>query len=163
MKIQATISLCVLLACNAQAQPSGFTGYYAGAQLGVNHSKASSGTQDTTHTVGYPSLVAGHNFVKNGTLLGAEFFADMHTNSVTNKDVGVAFKMGKVWGPWAAYGRAGLTCCSPSGRPQLGAGVEYLINRQFSIVGQYTTDKDTSESTRYTNRSLSVGVNYHFR
>lgn len=163
MKSWFIFSLLAVVCAAASSQNAQWSGFYAGGAVGVNHSRAQGLAPQAGKTQVYPSLVAGHQSAEEGVLAGVEFFVDDHEKSVTNKDAGLAFKWGRVWGDWAIYGRVGMTCCHPSTRPQLGAGVQYMVDSNWSVVGQYVVDRDWVSGTRYQNRSLSLGLMRHFK
>lgn len=146
----------------AQVPTADFTGFYEGVQLGSNQSKSSAGA-GVSKTTTYPGLVAGYAVEQQGLLVGVEAFADNHNDSTTYKDAGVGLKVGKVFSKVLVYGRVGATGNWPSWRPQIGAGVEAKLNKNFSLYTFFSHDKATDSGITRENNSLVVGVNYYFR
>ena len=153
---------CLAASTFAQSVPADFSGVYVGAQVGHNHSE-SSGASRRDVNVAYPGLVVGHNTLSNGVVVGVLAFADFHKKSTTGNDGGVAFKVGKVWGDVMVFGQAGVVGRSPGYRPQWGVGAEYKVQKNLSVLALATQDRDKSDQTSYSNRNLSVGINYYFR
>lgn len=157
-KIALLASLVVVSA--AQAQSGNFSGFYGGAQVGINDSEARGASNLNKQSV-YPGFVAGHNTHSQGVVVGAEVFANFHKKSATQNDLGLTFKVGKVVNNVLVYGRAGVVGRSPGYRPQVGVGAEYKLQKNISVSAVLTHDHDTTNGTRYKNNNLAVGVNYY--
>lgn len=147
----------------AQKTEADFAGYYVGVQVGSNHANESVAEKEMRkHDSLYPALVMGHNTAYNGMLYGVEGFADFHNKSTTGRDAGMAFKAGKVLGDVLVFARVGMTGASPSVRPQLGAGAQYKLDKDFSLTALVTRDRTTDVGIKRQNTSVAIGVNYHF-
>lgn len=156
-----SIILAAATTAFAQVPTSDFTGFYAGAQVGSNHSKSTAG--DVSKTTTYPGLVIGYATEQQGLLVGVEAFADYHNDSTTYKDGGFGLKVGKVFSNVLVYGRVGTTGTWPSWRPQIGAGAEVKLNKNVGLYTFASRDKTTDSGITRENSSVAVGVNYYFR
>ena len=162
-KITALALLALASSAFAQKTEADFAGYYAGAQLGSNHSTEMASGQETRKNSAYPGLVVGHNTAFNGVLYGVEGFADFHKKSTTGRDFGMGFKAGKVIADVLVFGRVGVTGRAPGYRPQVGVGAEYLIDKNISLSALVSHDHLSEPGIRRNNTSMAVGVNYHLR
>lgn len=162
-KITALALLTLASSAFAQKTEADFAGYYAGAQLGGNHSTEMKAGKEFSKNSAYPGLVAGHNTAYNGMLYGVEGFADFHKKSTTGRDFGMGFKAGKVIGDVLVYGRVGVTGRAPGYRPQVGVGAEYLIDKNISLTALISHDHLSDQGVQRNNTSMAVGVNYHLR
>lgn len=164
MKKTAILAMMALaFSAFAQKSEADFEGYFMGAQLGRNYSKAMHGDDMTKHNEIYPGLIIGHSTAYHGVLYGVEGFADFHKNSVTGRDFGMAFKIGKAFGDVLVSGRAGITGRSPSFRPHFGLGIEYKLDKNLSLTGLITDDESSDEGVKRSNTNVVAGMNYYFR
>lgn len=162
-KISILALLAVASTAFAQKTEADFAGYYAGAQLGFNHSTEMKAGKEHSKNSAYPGLVVGHNTAYNGVLYGVEGFADFHKKSSTGRDFGMGFKAGKVVGDVLVYGRLGVTGSEPSFRPQVGVGAQYLIDKNLSLSALVSHDHLNEQGIHRNNTSMAVGLNYHLR
>ena len=161
-KLTLTILFAAAGTAFAQAPTSGFTGLYAGVQVGSNLSQSSDDAGVTKKST-YPGFLLGYAAEKEGFLLGVEAFADYHNDSSTYKDGGFGIKVGKVFSNVLVYGRVGATGTWPSWRAQYGAGLETKIDRNVGVSAFVTRDKTTDNGINRENNSFVLGLNYYFR
>lgn len=162
-KISILALLAVAYTAFAQKTEADFAGYYAGAQLGFNHSTEMKVGKEHSKNSAYPGHVVGHNTADNGVIYGVEGFADFHKKSSTRRDFGMGFKAGKVVGDVLVYGRLGVTGLAPSYRPQVGVGAEYLIDKNPSLNALLSHDHLNEQGIHRNNTSMAVDLNYHLR
>jgi OOP family OmpA-OmpF porin len=135
--------LAVLLLGVANAKATEFDSWYLGINAGSNKSSATGLADKNT---GYLGLAAGYNWDMRTFLLGVDGFVDTHGSSHTGQDAGVDVKLGLPLAAWLPYAKL---------------GVEYKFAPQWSVYGEWTTDKKSSGATDYKNNNLLIGVNYY--
>jgi len=146
-----------------QGPHSQFAGPYVGAKFGVDRSDVTGPNPKSSQTTYFPGLVAGVNYDIGRFVIGFEGFMDFHDGSTTGKDGGIDLKFGMpVNGNFLPYGRIGFTGTWPDTRLHYGAGVEYKLEKNWSVAAEYTGDKSSYQGGHRRNDSLTVGVHYYF-
>lgn len=157
-KIQSCV-LIALLAGVANTKAGEFDGLYVGLDAGANKSTATA-LSDKNNS--YAGVVAGYNWDFESYLLGVDAFYDAHNSSYTKEDGGVDAKLGLPMNKWLPYAKLGLAATTPGTRLHGGLGVEYKFAEQWSVNGEWMTDKKSSDGIDYKNNNFVVGVNYYF-
>jgi outer membrane protein OmpA-like peptidoglycan-associated protein len=140
------------------AHASEFEGAYLGLHVGNNRSSATSLPDQNN---GYLGLKAGYNWDWDSLLLGAEGYADNHSGSYTGQDAGVDARLGLPMNRWLPYARLGLVGTNPGARPHGGLGVEYSLNRRWSVNAEWATDRKDDAGLTRKNNNIAIGFNFH--
>lgn len=168
----------------AFAQNNGqWTGFYAGAQAGINSSSANSGI--STEQALNLGILGGYTFqVANHVVVGGNAFyewnqgkthsgpggtAKIGTN-VYGVDAMVGFPLSQsgAWMPFVkiGYGWANFTDDASSTPSQnamrYGAGIEWRTSEMLGFTAQYMYQKFGSDVADWQNQNFTVGVNFHF-
>jgi outer membrane immunogenic protein len=159
-------------------------GAYLGGRLGINFSSASGAINASNKgTVAYAIqggyLQGGYIFESKTLLLGVGSYLDWnpldtHDNGVSygSRTFGFDAKVGLQLGAWMPYTKLGYGYST--GTKDLGSvaqnslnaafGVEYKIDPQWSLLGEYKTDgfnnKNAGKSIK--NKMITFGFNYYF-
>lgn len=169
------IALAAALLGMAAAQAGEFEGSWAGGKIGSNRSNATA--LDTKSSTNY-GLEGGHNWNRNGFLLGVDGFVDWNDKethspgaaSYGSDAYGLDFKLGLPAGKWLPYAKLGYARTEGNGWAgaiedddvHLGLGVEYKFSPNWSIAGEYTEASARTAAQKLNNRNMSVGLNYYF-
>ncbi len=140
------------------AHANEFEGAYLGLHLGNNRSSATSLPDQNN---GYLGLKAGYNWDWDSLLLGAEGYADNHSGSYTGQDAGLDARLGLPMNRWLPYARLGLVGTNPGARPHGGLGVEYSLNRRWSVNAEWATDRKDDAGITRKNNNIAIGFNFH--
>ena len=160
MKTHITaISLAIALVMTAPAQAGDFSGGYLGGKIGYNKNSPETGT--TSDKI-YPGIEAGYGWDMDRFLVGVDGFYDGHSKSITSKDYGADVKLGMPMDKFMPYVKLGLAGSDPGTRAHGGLGIEYKFSPQWSVSGEWTTDRKTINSVRNKNSNLSFGLSYYF-
>jgi outer membrane protein OmpA-like peptidoglycan-associated protein len=154
-----TLAMAIFLGAHlASVHANEFEGAYLGLHLGNNRSSATSLPDQNN---GYLGLKAGYNWDWNSLLLGAEGYADTHSNSYTGEDAGLDARLGFPMNRWLPYARLGLVGTNPGVRPHGGLGVEYSLNRRWSVNAEWATDRKDDAGITRKNNNVAIGFNFH--
>lgn len=158
-KSHISVALSIVLLSMTNAGASDFSGSYVGANIGNDHSTKSF---SPSKNVDYLGLAGGHNWDKGGVVLGVNGFVDFHRNAYSDQDYGLDGKLGLPNGRWMPYVKLGWAGSDPGDRTHGGLGVEYKLSSDWSVAGEWTTDKKGVNGTDYKNSNFSIGLNYYF-
>lgn len=157
-KIISTV-MVIALASTVTAQASEFAGGYLGGKVGYN--KNSPATSSTSNKI-YPGLEAGYGWDTGSVLVGIDGFYDGHSKSITDEDYGADVKLGLPMNKVLPYVKLGVAGSDPGTRVHGGLGIEYKFAPQWSVAGEWTTDRKTVNSVKNKNSNISIGINYYF-
>lgn len=155
------------------AGESRWSGPYIGAKIGVNDATFSGIGGKSTDTTG---LEAGYLVNLNGPVVGLDGFADFNPKTTHAPGVdfgsrvyGVDLRLGLDNGPIMPYAKVGYAqthgtgALSGSGSGfHGGLGVEYLIDRNIGVDGEWTYDRANLDGGTLKNNNFTVGANVHF-
>lgn len=141
------------------AYASEFDGPYVGIDAGSNKSTASALPDKSSS---YAGVLAGYNWGMQGFLLGVNAFYDGHNSSYTKQDGGLDIKLGLPMSAWLPYAKLGAVGTTPGTRLHGGLGLEYKLAPHWSLNGEWTTDKKSSNGINYKNSNFVLGLNYYF-
>jgi OOP family OmpA-OmpF porin len=144
----------------ANANSSDFSGSYVGANFSKDYSSLSQSPDKKTE---YFGLSGGHNWDKNGYVLGANIFYDDHGKAYSGRDYGIDGKLGLPNGNWMPYAKLGWAGSQPGDRAHGGLGIEYKFSDNWHATGEWTTDKKTNNGLEYKNSNFGIGLNYYFK
>lgn len=158
-KIITSTVMAIALTGITTAQASEFDGGYLGGKIGYN--KNSPATSTTSNKI-YPGIEAGYGWDVGSVMLGIDGFYDGHSKSITNKDHGADVKLGLPIDKWMPYAKLGMAGSNPGTRGHGGLGIEYKFAPQWSVSGEWTTDRKTVNSVKIKNSNASIGISYYF-
>lgn len=177
--------LLLLPAAAFAAYPGQWTGPYFGAQVGLNHSSIDNFSSENAFTVG---IVGGYDFQlsRGGIVLGGDIFYDWNQDTghelctpagcgninFGSKVYGLEGRIGFPLGmqnnfmPYVKVGYAHLDISGDASGDdngwRLGGGLEWRLNRNVSVIFQYTHGKYGSDVNDWKNDNFTAGVNFRF-
>ncbi len=157
--IATSVALVFALTSTAFAYASEFDGVYFGGKIGYNSNEP---VAKSTSDEFYLGADAGYAWSQGGALLGLNVFADSHIKSITGRDVGVDVKFGYPLDKFMPYIKLGVVGTNPGSRLHGGLGMEFKVDSNWSVVGEWTGDSKTVNSIDHTNSNISIGINYYF-
>ncbi|GGP25938.1 OmpA family protein [Silvimonas amylolytica] len=162
-----------------------FTGFYAGGKAGVNLSRLTGNTLDTTQeATATGGLEAGYNAeIARDIILGVDAFYDY--NGKTDHDFkqypdyyahfgsqvyGADLKLGMQFDKLMPYAKVGYAWTDPSGDVEgrvgglhAGLGVEYKLTPNLGLTGEWTMARAKDDyGSKLTNNNFTLGLNYYF-
>lgn len=160
-----------------------WSGAYAGAQAGINHTTA--GNSISNENALDAGVLAGYNFrLAPMFVLGGNAFFEWNQSKGHNvSGAGPTFDVGTnvygvdvlagipiaegVWLPYikVGYGWADFTGDANVGTQdavRYGLGVEWRVAERIGVAFQYMYQKFGSEVSNWKNENFTAGVNFHF-
>lgn len=166
------------------ASPGIWSGFYAGARIGINYVNSDNTSSEHAFTFGvrggYDYQLLQQQLVIGGDIFYEDNLANNHASNVGPVHYGthvwgVDFRAGYPVGPnskWLPYIKLGYgrvygtsdLSGSVSG-PRYGVGVEWRMNSQWSITAQFMHEKagtNVVDLDNLINNNWTVGFNWHF-
>jgi OOP family OmpA-OmpF porin len=180
-KSTMTIALTAALLSISVAQASEFDGMYIGGKAGVNKSAITGLTTASKQNATTFGIEEGYNWDVGSFLVGGDFFADF--NQKTNRTaaavysgstaIGLDLKLGLPRGNFMPYVKLGWDRTNGMGVApaaqfkytndlHTGLGVEYKLNKNWSLAGEWTKSASKVNGSELKNDNFTVGVNYYF-
>jgi len=161
MKISSmSITLAIVLSgLMTVAQASEFNTGYVGAKVGYNSNHPSS---TKTADKAYPGVEMGYTRDVGKFAMGVDVFLDWHDKSITSSDYGADVKIGYPAGKFLPYMKLGAAGSQPGTRVHGGVGLEYKLSQHWSMVGEWTGDAKTINTSKHINSNITFGLNYYF-
>lgn len=185
-KIIVLVAWAILLLGTSNARAGEYVnGAYLGGKIGINYSAASGAVNASNKgSVAYilqgAYLHGGYVFESKTLVFSVGGYFDLnpsdkHDSGVTygSRSVGLNAKVGLPLGAWMPYTMLGYGYST--GTKDLGAvaqnslnagfGLEYKIDPQFSLLGEYKADSFSggNVNTKIHNKTITFGFNYYFQ
>ncbi len=186
---KSTISIAVaaaLLSMGA-AQASEFDGMFIGGKIGANSSNITGAVTANKKTSAVYGIEEGYNWDMGSFLVGGAFFLDLNqkaghnmtglggptTGEYGSASMGLDVKLGLPTGEWMPYAKVGwdrttgtavfgANSFKYTNHLHLGFGVEYKLNTNWSVAGEWTRTGSKATNATLTNDNFTVGLNYYF-
>lgn len=184
-KIIVLVAWAILLLSLASVRAGEFgNGVYLGGKLGVNISSAtgannSPGKGTVAYLVQGGYLQGGYIFESKTLVLGVGSYFDLNPSDKHESGVkygsrafGFDTKVGLPLGSWMPYAKLGYGYSTgtndlkkiASNSINAAFGVEYKIEPQWSLIGEYKRDNFSNNfaATQILNKTITFGINYYF-